>query len=422
MMSQEGKDSGHNILIVEDDAIVAVNLRSILTRQGYNVLKMVSSGEEALLTLGIEPAVQNAPARPKAVTPLPDLVLMDIRLDGQLNGIETAAQIRVYLDVPLIYLTSHAEDVLLQQAKLTEPYGYLVKPIQHQELYATIEMALYKHKMEKALRNSEEKLKVYSEHLEEMVEERTQKLQEAWERLLRQERLAIMGQLVGGVAHELRNPLAAIKAVAYVLKTACNEASAEENKALEILEKEVDMAEQIIANLLDFAQPRAPTLTQVNINEVIRAALLRVSVPIDVEVVTQLDETLPLVQADPNQLNIILVNLMSNAIQAMFKGGRLMLTSSLVKNGDKANGGPWVTIAIADTGAGIPPENLEKIFEPLFTTRTKGIGLGLPLSKTLVEKQGGSIEVTSQPGQGTTFTIRLCAAAPQGPLLNQTGR
>lgn len=422
MMSQEGKDSGHNILIVEDDAIVAVNLRSILTRQGYNVLKMVSSGEEALLTLGIEPAVQNAPARPKAVTPLPDLVLMDIRLDGQLNGIETAAQIRVYLDVPLIYLTSHAEDVLLQQAKLTEPYGYLVKPIQHQELYATIEMALYKHKMEKALRNSEEKLKVYSEHLEEMVEERTQKLQEAWERLLRQERLAIMGQLVGGVAHELRNPLAAIKAVAYVLKTACNEASAEENKALEILEKEVDMAEQIIANLLDFAQPKAPTLTQVNINEVIRAALLRVSVPIDVEVVTQLDETLPLVQADPNQLNIILVNLMSNAIQAMFKGGRLMLTSSLVKNGDKANGGPWVTIAIADTGAGIPPENLEKIFEPLFTTRTKGIGLGLPLSKTLVEKQGGSIEVTSQPGQGTTFTIRLCAAAPQGPLLNQTGR
>ena len=422
MMSQEGKDSGHNILIVEDDAIVAVNLRSILTRQGYNVLKMVSSGEEALLTLGIEPAVQNAPARPKAVTPLPDLVLMDIRLDGQLNGIETAAQIRVYLDVPLIYLTSHAEDVLLQQAKLTEPYGYLVKPIQHQELYATIEMALYKHKMEKALRNSEEKLKVYSEHLEEMVEERTQKLQEAWERLLRQERLAIMGQLVGGVAHELRNPLAAIKAVAYVLKTACNEAGAEENKALEILEKEVDMAEQIIANLLDFAQPKAPTFTQVNINEVIRAALLRVSVPIDVEVVTQLDETLPLVQADPNQLNIILVNLMSNAIQAMFKGGRLMLTSSLVKNGDKANGGPWVTIAIADTGAGIPPENLEKIFEPLFTTRTKGIGLGLPLSKTLVEKQGGSIEVTSQPGQGTTFTIRLCAAAPQGPLLNQTGR
>ena len=413
MMSQEGKDSGHNILIVEDDAIVAVNLRSILTRQGYNVLKMVSSGEEALLTLGIEPAVQNAPARPKAVTPLPDLVLMDIRLDGLLNGIETAAQIRVYLDVPLIYLTSHAEDVLLQQAKLTEPYGYLVKPIQHQELYATIEMALYKHKMEKALRNSEEKLKVYSEHLEEMVEERTQKLQEAWERLLRQERLAIMGQLVGGVAHELRNPLAAIKAVAYVLKTACNEASAEENKALEILEKEVDMAEQIIANLLDFAQPKAPTFTQVNINEVIRAALLRVSVPIDVEVVTQLDETLPLVQADPNQLNIILVNLMSNAIQAMFKGGRLMLTSSLVKNGDKANGGPWVTIAIADTGAGIPPENLEKIFEPLFTTRTKGIGLGLPLSKTLVEKQGGSIEVTSQPGQGTTFTIRLCAAAPQ---------
>jgi signal transduction histidine kinase len=165
--------------------------------------------------------------------------------------------------------------------------------------------------------------------------------------------------------------------------------------------------------LLDFAQPKAPTLSQVNTNEIILVALARVSMPVDIEVVTNLDETLPLAQADPNQLTIVLVNLISNAIQAMFRGGRLTLTSTPVKNGDKANGGPWVAIMVADTGAGIPLENLEKIFEPLFTTRTKGIGLGLPLSKTLVEKQGGSIEVTSQPGQGATFTIRLCAVTPQ---------
>jgi signal transduction histidine kinase len=300
----------------------------------------------------------------------------------------------------------------LQQAKLTEPYGYLVKPIQPQELYATIEMALYKHKMEKALRDSEEKLKVYAEHLEEMVEERTQKLQEAWERLLRQEKLAVLGQLVGGVAHELRNPLATMKVAAYFLKMGCDEFKAEEKKALEILEREFNMAEQIITNLLDFAQPKTPTLTPVNANEVILAALARITVPAEVEVITCLAETLQPIMADPYQLTLVLVNIINNAIQAMFKGGRLTLTSTMIENGVEANNNSWVAISIADTGVGITPENLEKIFEPLFTTKTKGIGLGLALSRTLIEKQGGSIEVASQLGQGSVFTIRLCPCPP----------
>ena len=404
---ENDKDSDHSILIVEDDAIVAINLQTILTRQGYHILKMVPSGEEALASLGIGPDLQEHPIEISAEKQFPDLVLMDIRLEGQLNGIETAAQVRARLDIPVIYLTSHTGDELLQKAKLTEPHGYLVKPVQHQELYATIEMALYKHKMERALRKSEEKLKAYAEHLEEMVEERTTQLREAWERMLRQEKLAMLGQLVGGVAHELRNPLATIKAVAYFLNMCNLKFRPDEQKALEILEKEVNVSEQIINNLLDFAQPKSPTLTKVKVNEVILTALSRIIITEDVEIIKHLDETLPAIVADPNQLTMVLTNIMGNAIQAMSQGGQLTITSTIVERGDAPNCASYVTISVADTGVGISAENIEKIFEPLFTTKIKGIGLGLALCKILIEKQGGSIEVTSEPGQGSTFTVWL---------------
>ncbi len=410
MTNQENdKDRGHNILIVEDDAIVAINLQTILTRQGYRVLKMVPSGEEALETLGIDPGLQKHPTEISKEKRLPNLVLMDIRLEGQLNGIEAATQIRAHLDIPVIYLTSHADDELLQKAKLTEPHGYLVKPVQHQELYATIEMALYKHKMEMALRESEEKLKAYSERLEEMVEERTKQLQEAWERMLRQEKLAMLGQLVGGVAHELRNPLATMKAVVYFLNMGDTKFQPDERNALEILDKEVNVSEQIINNLLDFAKPKSPVLTKVEVNEVILAALSRVVIISEnVEVVQHLDETLPAIMADPDQLTMVLTNIMGNAVQAMSQGGgQLIITSARAERGDIPPDAPYVGISIADTGVGIATENLEKIFEPLFTTKTKGIGLGLALCKTLIEKHGGSIEVTSELGHGSTFTLWL---------------
>jgi signal transduction histidine kinase len=406
MFDQESTRSG-GILIVEDDAIVAVNLQKILNRQGYQVLKRVPSGEEALETLGIGPALPEPPVEVSEEKQLPDLVLMDIHLAGQLSGIQTAAQIRAHLDIPLIYLTAHAEDELLQKAKLTEPHGYLVKPVQHQELCATIEMAVYKHKMEKALRESQERLKAYAEHLEDMVEERTQKLREAWDRMLRQERLAMLGQLVGGMAHELLNPLAAIKAALYVLEVCDLEFQPDEKYALEILDKEVNVSEQIIANLLAFAQPKPPALSKVKVNDIIQTALSRTVITKNVEVVKHLDETLPTIMADPAQLTMVLGNIIGNAGQSMPKGGRLAITSTLAMRNDTPHCGSYVAISIADTGAGIPRENLEKIFEPLFTTKPKGIGLGLALCKTLIEKMRGSIEVTSEFGEGSTFIIWL---------------
>jgi two-component system sensor kinase FixL len=246
----------------------------------------------------------------------------------------------------------------------------------------------------------QEALREYSEQLEGMVEERTRELREAQERLLRQEKLAVLGQLAGGVGHELRNPLGAISNAIYFLNMVLEESDPEVKETLEILEKEVKTSEQIITGLLDFGRAKPPTWRKADVNEIIQEALSRVTVPENVELVSQLDETLPIILADPGQLGQVFGNIIVNAIQAMPEGGRLIIRSE-VPNPE------WVAVSFTDTGVGISEESLNKIFEPLFTTKAKGIGLGLALVKTLVEGHGGTIKVESQVGKGTTFTVRL---------------
>ncbi len=134
--------TSERILIAEDDGIIATRLRNFLTKLGYVVPAVVASGEEAVR---------------QASAVHPELVLMDIRLAGDLDGIEAGGQIRNGLGIPLVYLTAYMDDTLLQRAKRTEPYGYLVKPVQDRELRATVEVALYKHRMDRQLRESEER-------------------------------------------------------------------------------------------------------------------------------------------------------------------------------------------------------------------------------------------------------------------------
>ena len=225
-------------------------------------------------------------------------------------------------------------------------------------------------------------------------------LREAQEQLIRREKLAVLGQLAGGVGHELRNPLGAIKNAAYFLNMAIEEPEPEVKETLEILEKEVATSERIISSLLGFARPKPPTLRKVNVNDIVQVALSRAAVPENVEVVDQLGKALPVVLADPDQLSPVFDNLILNAVQAMPEGGKLTITSESPEP-------EWVTISVTDTGIGIPEEDLEKLFEPLFTTKAKGIGLGLSVTKALVDGHGGTIEVKSKEGEGSTFTVRL---------------
>jgi PAS domain S-box-containing protein len=251
-------------------------------------------------------------------------------------------------------------------------------------------------------KQAEEELKNYQDQLEGLVEERTRELREAQEQLIRQEKLAVLGQLAGGVGHELRNPLGAIKNAAYYLNMVLEDPDPETREMLEVLDKEVGTAERIIASLLDYARARPPTVRRVDLNDVVRETLSRTPLPAapNIEVSLQLDEDLPPILADPDQLSQVLGNILGNAIQAMPDGGHLTVRTA-------QEGPDWVTVSVADTGAGISEENLSKIFEPLFTTKAKGIGLGLAVVKTLVEGHGGTIGVESRVGAGSTFTVRL---------------
>ena len=249
-------------------------------------------------------------------------------------------------------------------------------------------------------KRAEEELKEYSQRLEEMVEERTKELQNVQEQLVRKGKLTVLGELAGGVAHELRNPLGAIKNAAYFLNTVLEEPEPEVKETLELLEKAVVRAEHIIRSLLGFASPKPPMRRKVDINDVIQKALSRTAVPENIEVVSQLGETLPAILADPYQLGQVLENIILNAIQAMPEGGQLVVTSEVPSS-------EWVTVSFTDTGVGIPAENLARLFEPLFTTKAMGIGLGLAIVKTLIEGHGGTIQVQSEVKKGSTFTVRL---------------
>lgn len=252
------------------------------------------------------------------------------------------------------------------------------------------------------MRQKEAALREYSERLEDMVEQRTRDLQEAQLRLLRQERLAAIGQLAGGLGHELRNPLGAIKNAIYLLKMVLDRPEPEVHAGLNVLEKEVATSERIIDSLLGFGRASSPIWREVDVNDLVRSGLAQTDVPGNVNVICQLQE-LPTIQADPDQLVIAFANIILNAVQAMPEGGTLSLLSGSPEPG-------WVAISCVDTGPGIPEEHLPMIFEPFFTTKAKGIGLGLALVKTLIEGHGGRIEVRNDGTKGSTFTIELPTA------------
>jgi signal transduction histidine kinase len=260
---------------------------------------------------------------------------------------------------------------------------------------------------------AEQELARHRDHLETMVEERTRELAEAQARLLRQEKLAVLGQLAGGVGHELRTPLGAIKNAAYLIDLILDEdestgTAPEVKEGLAILNAEVDACDRIISSLLAFARTREPVRRESDLNQIVQQAMLRVILPENVRLVERFDPNLPAIQADREQLHQVFRNLVKNAVQAMPQGGQLAVETSVQWDDPPSpSGAGWVTVVVADTGVGIARENLDKLFEPLFTTKAKGIGLGLALVKMLVEGHKGTIAVRSEVDQGAVFTIRL---------------
>jgi signal transduction histidine kinase len=177
------------------------------------------------------------------------------------------------------------------------------------------------------------------------------------------------------------------------------EPSEEIKETLEILDKEILTSEMIITSLLDYAKPKASIRKNVKLDQLVEDALNRIDVPANIEVFLNYEEDIPSVIIDPVQITRAIINLARNAVQAMPEGGRLSVSASYSTDG--------VSLSITDTGIGMSKETQTRLFEPLFTTKTKGIGLGLVIIKSFVEAHGGSITVQSSEGEGSSFTILL---------------
>jgi PAS domain S-box-containing protein len=259
-----------------------------------------------------------------------------------------------------------------------------------------------------AHKEAEEEIRSLNTELEQRVEERTHELRQAQEKLVRQEKLAMLGQLAGGVGHELRNPLGIISSAIYYLQLVQPKAGGKVKHYHRLIEAEVHNAEKIITELMDFARLESMEREPVPVSDLVGRTLARFTVPEYIKIKLNLPEDLPIVFVDSRQMEQVLGNITLNACQAMgsqnsktIVGKHTVLTiSARRKKG-------MVAIAVKDTGSGITPENMSKIFEPLFTTKAKGIGLGLAVSRKLAEVNGGRIEVKSELGKGSTFTLFL---------------
>jgi signal transduction histidine kinase len=225
-------------------------------------------------------------------------------------------------------------------------------------------------------------------------------------RLQRTERLATLGQVAGGVAHELRNPLNVVKTSVYYLLNARNPTPEKQVEHLRRIERNVELADGVITALSNFAKIPVPELKPFAIEPIVRD-VLEVNPPGDrIEVTIECPPVLPQALGDANQLLIALGNLVRNARDAMPEGGRLTISACAVSE--------HVEVSVADTGDGIEAKDLARIMEPLYSTKARGLGLGLAISRAIVEKNQGSLCVASEPGHGSTFTMRLTAAPAEG--------
>jgi PAS domain S-box-containing protein len=497
------------ILVVEDDGIIAEYVREALQDLGYAVPAVASSGPQAL-----DLAAEHSP----------DLILMDIRLKGRMDGIETAAQMRAHFRIPVVYLTAHTDRLLRERAARTEPFGYLVKPFDERELQATIEMALYKHRAEQKLRESEDRyattlrsigdaviatdrqscvtflnpaaeaLTGWPQHeargkdlaeIFRIIDEETRQpldnpvaqavqrgklvglanrtlllardgierpiddsatlitddqdqitgavlvfhdLTEHRQRETRQreaQKLEAIGKLASGVAHDFNNLMTVVVGSCSLLKQKAI-ADAEVGRLLEGVEDCAERATELTRQLLAFGRKQFLMPVVLDLNHLVAGMgkLLRRLIGEPIELVTTLSPALPSVKADPAQLHQVILNLVVNARDAMPEGGRLTLATALVELDEtyarahpEVRPGRYALLEVADTGCGMDDKTRARIFEPFFSTKEVGQGSGLGLATVygIVKQSGGHIDVSSAPGQGTTFRICLPEVAAEGP-------
>jgi PAS domain S-box-containing protein len=472
----------YRILIVEDELIVGENIKVALESAHYAVEAVVGNGKEAICV---------------AEQRRPDLILMDIHLDGELDGVQTAEIIKKALKIPVVYLTAFADPEILERAKLTDPYGYLVKPFQENNLLATVEIALYKHRLEQRLKDSEARyhavveqtadgillvdlesstvvefnraiqlMSGYSEaeligkkiddlftpasdesdqnpsvgikcgekqllHKQKfaknveissslityndrqvvclVVRDITER-EHLEKQVMATQKLASLGTLAAGVAHEINTPLQVIYLASqsiYDEITAAKNASPKIQENIEMIRRNAQRCAEISRALRTYAHGESQELTECDLNHLVKETDILIGQQMqkrqNIQIDMELDERQPKLLCDRNQIIQVLINLLNNARDAMPFGGQV-----IIRTGEDPKE-KRVLLSVEDTGSGIPEDVLGKIFDPFFTTKSigEGTGLGLSVVAGIVRSLHGEISVESKVNVGTKFTISL---------------
>ncbi len=397
------------ILIVEDDAILAMDLQRMLMRLDYTIAGPLASGEEALALLSGKPV---------------DLVLMDIELAGTMNGIAAAEIILRTTGIPVVFLTGFSQDPLLEQAKIAAPYGYLIKPVPERELSATLEMALHRHMLDRRLKET------MAEHKE--AEKKNAKLLAENRQLQKSESL---GRMAGAIAHHFNNKLGAVIGN---LEMALDDLT-DDSETVKILTNALQaahMAAEVSGLMLTYLGQTVGTQTGLDLAEACRQnlPLLQAASTRNLPFKVNLPCPGPMIRANVNQIRQVLTNLITNAREATEQNqGDIELIVRTVSPTDipeacryPIDWQPAATnygcLEVRDTGCGIAEIDIDTLFDPFYSSKSDGRGLGLPVVLGIVKAHGGAVTVVSEVGRGSTFRVFLPQFLEEAPVLTGTAR
>jgi len=380
------------IVVVDDERIILELTSMILTSKGYEVFTADNPLEGLALVARHSPAV----------------VLLDYMMP-RMDGMTVLRKIRQeFSDSYVIMFTGKGSEEIAVELMKAGASDYILKPFNNQDLVERIDNVLRMRRVElhnRELHQEKERLlrevEEWNLELEKRVEEKSLELERAHAEIVQSEKLAALGHLSAGMAHEIRNPLNAISLFAQLLRvpqTSPDEIAGYVDKIID----EVDRIDSLLVKLLAASRSPRQHLEPVDLVRLIDSLLEQLAEQLrnqGIAVDNRLPDVLPAIQADRSEIELIFSNLFANAIYEMSEGGRL--TVGGVLHGDE------LEIRVADTGGGIPAENLHQIFDPFFTTKERGTGFGLSVVLRIVKTYGGRISVDSTPGQGATFAVRL---------------
>lgn len=377
------------IMIVEDNTMVAEDLRECLEGLGYQISAVVASGEDAI---------------ERAELDIPDVTLMDIHLRGAMDGIEAANYIFTRLNIPVVFLSAFSDRELLERAKRVGSFGYLVKPFEERELYAMLEMTLYKAEAEKERRQMEARLRQL-------------------------QKMEAIGRMAGGVAHHFNNMLAVVLGNLEMAENSLL-TGAEVFEELAAARQAAHRAAAMSQLMLTFLGQQAGETRPLDLSAMAagQLQLFRNDQAQGIMLEDHFASPGPVVQADATQLKHVLQTLVKNAqesIEDPFEG-RVSISIADADASDishenrfpldwQAADDRYACISVTDTGRGMDATTISSIFDPFFTDKFTGRGLGLPVSLGIIKAHKGCITVDSQPGRGSTFRVYLPSAPGPSP-------